>query len=66
MSTVFTGRLITVYGDYVGFAVGGAWLALVLFGRWRPEKTWLDRLCRAMGWLWLSLPPVIWLNSLLV
>jgi hypothetical protein len=62
---VFTGRLLTGYGDRMGFGVAGAWLSLLLFGRWRPERTWIDRLCRAMGWLWLSVTLMIWLGSLL-
>src|SRR5262245_54032501 len=46
------GRMLTAYGDRVGFAVSGAWLTLWLSGRWRPERTWIDRLGRVMGWLW--------------
>jgi hypothetical protein len=66
VSYPLTGRLLTVYGDRIGFAVAGAWLSLLLFGRWRPERTWIDRRCRAMGWIWLSLTLVIWLRSLLL
>jgi hypothetical protein len=60
------GRWLTVYGDRVGFSVAGAWLSLVLAGRWRPEPTWIDRFGRAVGWLWLSLTVALWLRSLLL
>jgi hypothetical protein len=59
-------RWLTVYGDRVGFAVAGAWLALLLAGRWRPEATWIDRLGWSLGWLWLSLTVVLWFRSLLI
>jgi hypothetical protein len=62
----FEGRLFVVYGDQVGFAVAGAWLSLMLAGRWRPERTWLDRLGRAVGWSWLGLAVVLWARSLLL
>lgn len=42
-------------------AVAGAWLLLVLSGRWRPDRGWLDRLGRALGASWLALEV---LNSL--
>jgi len=32
-----------------GGAVIGAWLALALTGRWRPEPSWIDRLGRIVG-----------------
>jgi hypothetical protein len=60
------GRWLTVYGDRVGFAVAGAWLALLLTGCWRSEPTWIDRLGRALGWLWLGLTVALWLRSLLL
>ena len=63
ISHPLTGRLLTVYGDRVGFAVAGAWLSLLLFGRWRPERTSIAQLCRVMGWIWLSLALMIWLRS---
>ncbi len=34
--------------------VVGAWLALGLSGRWRAERSALDRLGRLVGWLWLA------------
>jgi hypothetical protein len=58
--------VLTVFGDRIGFAVAGAWLYLLLFGLWRPERTWIDRLCCAMGWIWLVLTAALWLRSLLI
>jgi len=60
------GRMLVVYGDRVGFAVAGAWLSLLLSGHWRPERTWIDRLGRAMGWLWLGLTAVLWVRGFLL
>jgi hypothetical protein len=30
-----------------------SWLVLKLSGRWKAERTWIDRLGTAVGWLWL-------------
>jgi hypothetical protein len=38
-----------------GFAVLVAWSTLILGGRWRPEPTWLDRLGRLIGMVWIVL-----------
>jgi hypothetical protein len=62
----FTGRLLVVCGDQVGFAVAGAWLSLFLAARWHPERTWIDRLGRAVGWSWLGLAVLLWARSLLL
>jgi hypothetical protein len=61
-----TGRWLNVYGDRVGFTVAGAWLYLSLAGLWRSEATWIDRLGRAMGWLWISLAVALWSRALLL
>jgi hypothetical protein len=44
-------------GDQVriGFAVLGAWVALLMTRGWRPEPSWLDSAGRVLGWGWLSL-----------
>jgi hypothetical protein len=42
--------------DLYSFAVAGAWLALALSGRWRPEPDWLDRTGRVLGLLWIVSP----------
>jgi hypothetical protein len=43
-------------------SVAIAWLALAVCRRWAAEKSWLDRLGRAIGlaWLALSLPLAVW------
>jgi hypothetical protein len=61
-----SGMAFVSYGDRIGFAVAGAWLALVLSGRWRSEPTWIDRVGRTLGWLWLGLTAVLWVRSFLL
>jgi hypothetical protein len=58
----FGGRVLTVLGDRIGFAVAGVWLALLLVGRWKAEPSWIDRLGRALGCLWIVLTAVLWLR----
>ena len=36
-----------------GYAVATVWLVLALSGRWRPEKSWIDRLGRVLGVIWI-------------
>ena len=40
---------------WVGAAVVGAWATLLLGGRWRPERSWLDRMGRLVGGCWVAL-----------
>jgi hypothetical protein len=48
--------------DLYSPAVAGAWLALALSGRWRPERDWFDRAGRALGVCWIVSPfIVLWL-----
>jgi hypothetical protein len=37
-----------------GLSVSAAWLTLLLGGRCRAEASWIDRLGRAMGALWIA------------
>jgi hypothetical protein len=37
-----------------GFTVAAVWLLLALAGRWRPEKSWIDRLGRLLGVVWIA------------
>jgi hypothetical protein len=37
-----------------GFVVAGSWISLALAGRWRPERSWIDRLGRWIGWFWIA------------
>ncbi|AGA28428.1 hypothetical protein [Singulisphaera acidiphila] len=39
----------------MGAAVAVGWSMLCLGGRWRPERSWLDRLGRALGYCWVAL-----------
>jgi hypothetical protein len=60
------GRLFTIYGDCVGLAVLGSWLCLLFSGCWRPVPTWIDRLGRALGVLWIIMTLVLWFRCLLI
>lgn len=42
----------TMFG---GFGVFVAWAGIALDGRWRPEKSWVDRMGRALGVCWIAL-----------
>jgi hypothetical protein len=45
----------------IGVAVGSSWIFLLASGLWRPERSWLDRAGRALGWFWIvTLPPTSW------
>jgi hypothetical protein len=39
-------------------AVAAIWVALALSGRWRAEKSWIDRTGRLLGWYWIMYPVV--------
>ena len=45
-------------------AVAATWLVLALGGRWRPERSWLDRTGLLLGVYWISWPIVPWLVAL--
>ncbi len=59
--TIFVG-----YAQQVSFAVVGAWLALALSGRWRTETSWIDRLGRLLGWLWVGVTVLNWSGYYLI
>jgi hypothetical protein len=42
-------------------AVPWCWATLWLCGRWRPERSWLDRLGRLLGVTWIALGMFCWL-----
>lgn len=45
--------------------VAASWAILAVSGRWRAERSWLDRAGRTLGWAWLALVPVeLWLDRL--
>ena len=37
-----------------GWTVAAIWLVLVLSGRWRTERSWIDRLGRLLGVVWIA------------
>jgi hypothetical protein len=54
------GMTLVPWSDRVGFAVAGAWLTLWASGRWHPERSWIDRLGRVLGWAWIATAAVVW------
>jgi hypothetical protein len=38
----------------IGVTVLGAWVVMAATGRWKPRRTWADRLGRIVGGLWLA------------
>jgi hypothetical protein len=38
----------------ISLAVLGAWVVMAAMGRWKRSRTWVDRVGRAAGWLWLA------------
>ena len=49
------GVLVTSFTSPCGIAVAAVWLVLALSGRWRPEKSWIDRLGRMLGVTWIAI-----------
>jgi hypothetical protein len=48
-----------------GPAVAAAWTVLIVGRRWRPERSWIDRLGIALGLYWLLHGSISWLASAL-
>jgi hypothetical protein len=40
--------------QWTGTAVLSAWTVLLLGGRWRTERSWIDRSGRALGLCWIA------------
>jgi hypothetical protein len=49
------GVLTTSFVSLCGPAVAAVWLFLALSGRWRPERSWIDRLGRLLGATWIAI-----------
>ncbi len=47
------GVLTVAFAAPCGPAVAAVWLVLALSGRWRAEKSWIDRLGRLIGATWI-------------
>jgi hypothetical protein len=39
----------------IACAILGAWLTLILTGCGRPERSWIDRFGRVVGFSWIAL-----------
>jgi hypothetical protein len=46
--------LVFAAPTYIGLAVSASWLTLFVGGRWRAEPSWIDRVGRAMGAIWIA------------
>jgi hypothetical protein len=51
---VLSGILIIHECERVGFAVGGAWLVLMVGTLWKSEMNWIDRAGRVLGFSWIA------------
>lgn len=49
------GLLVTSLATPCGPAVAAVWVVLAVAGRWRPERSWIDRLGRLLGVLWIAI-----------
>ncbi|MGO9466628.1 MAG: hypothetical protein ACLQIB_18315 [Isosphaeraceae bacterium] len=49
---------VVMLAHHAGWAVAVSWLTLVLIGRWRPERSWIDRWGRVLGYTWIIVGPV--------
>jgi hypothetical protein len=42
----------------IGVAVESSWVLLLVSGRWRPERSWIDRAGQVLGWFWIAILPL--------
>jgi len=42
----------------IGVAVASSWVLLLVSRQWRPERSWVDRAGRALGWFWIAILPL--------
>ena len=42
----------------IGVAVAASWVLLLLSRQWRPERSWIDRAGRGLGWFWIAILPL--------
>jgi hypothetical protein len=42
----------------VGTSVAASWIFLLASGKWRPERGWIDRAGRVLGWFWIATLPL--------
>jgi hypothetical protein len=48
------GIQMAAFSSPCGFTVAAIWSLLALSGRWRPERSWIDRLGRLLGVAWIG------------
>jgi hypothetical protein len=42
----------------IGAAIASSWMLLLVSGRWCPERGWIDRAGRWLGWFWIATLPL--------
>ena len=42
----------------IGTAIAASWILLLVSGQWRPERSWIDRAGRVLGWFWIAALPL--------
>jgi hypothetical protein len=57
-SSIFSG-ISTFTGPAISMTVAVAWIILALSGRFRPERSWIDRLGRGLGVFWITVGTII-------
>lgn len=48
------GIQMAAFSSPCGYTVAAIWMLLALSGRWRPERSWIDRLGRLLGVAWIA------------
>jgi hypothetical protein len=43
----------------IGVAVAMGWILLLVSGRWRGERSRINRTGRVLGWFWIILLPLM-------
>ena len=55
---LFIANGVVLLTHHAGWAVAVSWCTLALTGRWRAERSWVDRWGRALGCTWIILGPM--------
>jgi len=53
------GVAMAAFAAPCGYGVGAVWLLLAVSGRWRAERSWIDRLGRVLGVVWIAATIVV-------
>ena len=54
----FVANGVVMLAHHAGWAVAVSWFTLALIGRWRPERSWVDRGGRVLGCTWIIIGPI--------